>query len=87
MGAQAVEIHTGRYALGGTDPATELSRIFDAARLASKVGLEVGVGHGLDYRNVGALAEVGEIVEFSVGHSIISRATRRASSCSSGSTS
>ena len=74
MGAQAVEIHTGRYAGEAADRAKELARIFDAVRLASKVGIEVGVGHGLDYQNIGALTEVDEIVEFSIGHSIISRA-------------
>jgi pyridoxine 5-phosphate synthase len=74
VGAQAVEIHTGRYANAGPDRDQELARIFDVVRVAAKVGLEVGVGHGLDYRNVAPLAEVDEIVEFSIGHSIVSRA-------------
>ena len=74
VGAKAIEIHTGRYADGGTDPVKELVRILDAVRLASKLGLEVGVGHGLNHANVEPLAEVDAIVEFSVGHSIVSRA-------------
>ncbi len=74
MDAQAIEIHTGRYADGGADQDKELARIFDAVRLASKLGLEIGVGHGLDHRNLEPLAEVDAIVEFSIGHSIVSRA-------------
>ncbi len=74
VGAQAIEIHTGRYADGGTDRGKELTRIFEAVRLAAKVGLEIGVGHGLSYTNVGPLAEADQISEFSVGHSIVSRA-------------
>ncbi len=74
VGARAVEIHTGRYADGGADRGKELARIFDAVRLASKLDLEIGVGHGLDQGNVEALAEVDAIAEFSIGHSIVSRA-------------
>ncbi|MCH6561214.1 MAG: pyridoxine 5'-phosphate synthase [Myxococcales bacterium] len=74
VGARAVEIHTGRYADGGADRGKELARILDAVRLASKVGLEIGVGHGLDRSNVEPLAEVDAIAEFSIGHAIVSRA-------------
>jgi len=49
-------------------------RIEDAIRLAAKLRLQIGVGHGLDYRNVSRLARIGEIEEFSIGHSIVSRA-------------
>jgi pyridoxine 5-phosphate synthase len=74
VGARAVEIHTGRYAERGPDHENEVRRIEDAIRLAAKLHLEIGVGHGLDYRNVVRLARIGEIEEFSVGHSIVSRA-------------
>jgi pyridoxine 5-phosphate synthase len=74
VGAQAVEIHTGRYAEHGPDHPAELRRIEDAIKLAKKLGLEIGVGHGLDYRNVLRLARIAEIEEFSIGHSIVSRA-------------
>ena len=72
-GAEGIEVHSGRYA-DGPDRSRELARIFDAARVAAKAGLEVGVGHGLHYRNVAPLAEVQEITEFSIGHAIVSRA-------------
>jgi pyridoxine 5-phosphate synthase len=34
----------------------------------------VNAGHGLDYHNVQAVAAIEGIVEFNIGHSIISRA-------------
>ena len=74
LAARAVEIHTGRYALEGSGSTCELGRIYDAVRHASSLALEVGVGHGLDYGNVAPLAELEEITEFSIGHSIVSRA-------------
>jgi pyridoxine 5-phosphate synthase len=74
VGARAVELHTGRWAEGGPDPASEIERLRDCARLASKLGLGIGVGHGLDYRNVGPVAEIEEVEEFSIGHSIVGRA-------------
>ena len=74
VGAKAVEIHTGRYAERGPAHEEEFRRIEDAVRLAAKLRLEIGVGHGLDYRNVSRLARIGEVEEFSIGHSIVSRA-------------
>ncbi|MEZ5063297.1 MAG: pyridoxine 5'-phosphate synthase [bacterium] len=76
VGAQAVEFHTGQYAHArGEEPIrAELDRVSDAARLASKIGLEPLAGHGLDYRNVVPLAQIREIEEVNIGHSIVSRA-------------
>ncbi len=74
IGAKAIELHTGRYANTGPGAAAECERIRDAARLAAKLGLEVGAGHGLDYQNVTPLVEIEEIREFSIGHSILARA-------------
>lgn len=77
LGADAIEIHSGGYAvaaLGSVAAASELERIGDAAQLALRLGLEVGVGHGLDYRNVAPLAARSEIEEFSIGHAIVARA-------------
>jgi len=44
-----------------------------AAALAKQYGLLVAAGHGLTYRNVGAVAGISEVSEFNIGHSIISR--------------
>ena len=84
IGAQQVELCTAEYAeltLGaksshgeGFERANqELNRIKNAARFAKSLGLIVAAGHGLTYRNVGALAAIPEITEFNIGHNIISR--------------
>ena len=74
VGARAVELHAGRYGERGPDHDEVLRRIEDAVRLAAKLKLEIGVGHGIDYGNVGKLAENDLIDEFSIGHAIVSRA-------------
>ncbi len=79
LGAQAVELHTGRYAdLGEKGLAVEMQKELERLRAASYTGTELGLvvnaGHGLHYQNVTALAEMPDIHEFSIGHAIISRA-------------
>ncbi|MFA5032396.1 MAG: pyridoxine 5'-phosphate synthase [bacterium] len=74
--AEIIELHTGKYA-DATTPAqiaTELSRIQNAAKFAKSLGLEVHAGHGLHYHNVIPIAQIPEIEELNIGHSIISRA-------------
>jgi pyridoxine 5-phosphate synthase len=74
-GAPVVELHTGAYAEAiGERQALELSRIVEAARFGSRIGLTVHAGHGLHYHNVQAVAAVGEIVELNIGHAIVARA-------------
>jgi len=75
VGAYAVEIHTGTYC-NGSAAARESARqsIVRAAALARSLGLEVHGGHGLDYENVLPIANIAEIVELNIGHSIIARA-------------
>ena len=75
IGADAIEINTGRYAeaVGGAVK-DELERIEAAARLGDELGLEVLAGHGLNYTNVIAIAGIPQIVELNIGHSIVSRA-------------
>jgi pyridoxine 5-phosphate synthase len=76
VGAQAVEIHTGRYAETTIEEqrAEELARISDAASLAKKIELEPLAGHGLDYQNVGPVVRIPELAELNIGHSIVARA-------------
>jgi len=76
VGADIVEIHTGIFA-EATDPddvQRELEKVRVAAIAAREMGLRVHGGHGLTYRNVQAIAEIGEIEELSIGHSVVSRA-------------
>ena len=85
VGAQQVELCTAAYAEatlgahgihgeGAAHAAHELRRLRDAAELATQYGLNVAAGHGLTYRNVGAVAEIKQITEFNIGHNIVARA-------------
>jgi pyridoxine 5-phosphate synthase len=85
VGAQQVELCTAAYAEatlgargihgeGAAHAAQELRRLRDGADLATQYGLNVAAGHGLTYRNVGAVARIGKISEFNIGHNIVSRA-------------
>lgn len=73
--ASGIEIHTGMYCDAKNDAMRdeELKRIYNAAMLASKLGMAVHAGHGLDYYNVKRVAKIREIEEFAIGFSIIAR--------------
>ncbi len=76
VGADYIEIHTGAFA-GAKDwqsEEQELRKIENAIKLAAKLGLGVNAGHGLNYSNIRKVAALGGIVEFNIGHSIISKA-------------
>ncbi|MDX1345338.1 MAG: pyridoxine 5'-phosphate synthase [Sedimenticolaceae bacterium] len=76
VGAPVVEIHTGHYADASSRLArkSELARIADAVAYGNSIGLQVNAGHGLDYHNIHDIVSIPGIVEFNIGHSIISRA-------------
>ena len=75
VGADAVEINTGRYADASAEARlAELGRIAEAARVAARHDLEVLAGHGLNYTNVIPVVTITEIVELNIGHSIVARA-------------
>lgn len=70
-----IEIHTGRYSEAKTlnERDKELKRICNTVLLASRLGMAVHAGHGLDYYNVKKVAEIKEIEEFAIGFSIIAK--------------
>jgi pyridoxine 5-phosphate synthase len=75
VGAQVVELHTGKYChLIGAAQETELNRLREAAKAAAFLGLEVHAGHGLTYDNVGPVAAIPEIAELNIGHFLIGEA-------------
>ena len=76
VGADFIEIHTGHYADAVTEAERDrlLAGIFDSIKTAAGLGLRVNLGHGLDYVNVRRFAGLEEVEEYSIGHSIISRA-------------
>lgn len=73
--ADQIEIHTGAFCDATTDNQKnqEFSRIVDAAKIGSKLKLEVNAGHGICYNSIKAFQGLSEINEFSIGHSIVSR--------------
>lgn len=76
LGAQAVELHTGRYADAATpaDQDRELNALIEAGRRALDNGLYLHMGHGLTYRNVSRVARIAGVDELNIGHSIVARA-------------
>ncbi|ANV97865.1 pyridoxine 5'-phosphate synthase [Helicobacter enhydrae] len=51
-----------------------LKQIQECAILGEREGLEVCAGHGLNYQNVKPIAQIPQIRELNIGHSIIARA-------------
>ena len=76
VAADYVELHTGRYANARRqkEEQTELEALSQAAKLAYKLGMGVSAGHGLNYRNIDAIARIEDIEELNIGHSIVARA-------------
>jgi pyridoxine 5-phosphate synthase len=75
-GANMIEIHTGIFceANGADGRKQAFAMIVDAAKLAKKLKLGVNAGHGLCYNTIKAFRGLAEIDEYSIGHSIVSRA-------------
>jgi pyridoxine 5-phosphate synthase len=76
VGAHAVELHTGQYALAKTDADRhgQLHALRSAGKLVRELGMVLHAGHGLTYRNVVPIARIDNIDELNIGHSIVSRA-------------
>jgi len=75
-GADIIEIHTGAFCDAPTPEKRNaaFSEILAAAKRAKALNMGVNAGHGLCYQTVPWFKGVSEIDEFSIGHSIISRA-------------
>lgn len=75
VGAQVVELHTGRYCdAPPADAPRELEALQAAAERAAALGLQVNAGHGLTVDNVAPVARLPHLVELNIGHSIVARA-------------
>ncbi len=73
VGADIVELHTGRYcelyAEGKQDEQeAELQETIRAAAYADESGLECHAGHGLNYDTVSPIAAIPQIKELNIGH-------------------
>ena len=76
LGVDAVELHTGRYAdtTNNEEEDDEFEQLLEAGRYAVQQDLLLHMGHGLNYRNTRRIAQIGNITELNIGHSIVSRA-------------
>lgn len=75
LGAPVVELHTGTYCEATGDAQRgELQRLQKAAAFAHSMGIECHAGHGLDFRTVGSVSAIPEVVELNIGHFLIGEA-------------
>lgn len=76
LGAEMVELHTGRLANASTSEMEreELGRLQTCAEAAAELALQVNAGHGINYRNIALINEIPHLRELNIGHSIVSRA-------------
>ncbi|MBQ2378922.1 MAG: pyridoxine 5'-phosphate synthase [Akkermansia sp.] len=75
IGANMIELHTGRFANTlGEERAAETARLAAAATLGHELGLEVHAGHGIQIANLAELNAVPYLTELNIGHTIIARA-------------
>ncbi len=74
LNAKCIELHTGKISnqiKKNKKFANHLKEIKNCAKHAKSLGLEVHVGHGIDYKTAKILSNVKEIEEFNIGHFII----------------
>ena len=76
VGADLVELHTGRYAnlFNTIDEFDCLEEIILASKYAHSKGLLVNAGHGLNYENLTEICKLEHINEINIGHAIIAQA-------------
>jgi pyridoxine 5-phosphate synthase len=83
LGADAIEIHTGKFCNATQKKygkkssgivKSELKRIEDASILGQRLGIHVHAGHGFDAENVRRVVALDRIEEFNIGHFIVCRA-------------
>jgi pyridoxine 5-phosphate synthase len=74
--ADAVELHTGKYARiykSKLNILDEIEIIKEASMTAARNNLIVNAGHGLDYKNVRNICALGGFNEFNIGFAIIAQ--------------
>lgn len=75
LGATAVELHTGTYALADKEALQdELGRLKASGARVQELGMKIHAGHGLNYQNVQLVAGIDGMRELNIGHSIVARA-------------
>ena len=75
IGSKCIEIHTGKISnkiKNKQSYVKDLENIKKCVKLGKLLDLEVHVGHGIDYKTAKILSRIIDIVEFNIGHFIIS---------------
>ena len=72
-GADAVELHTGHYALQRTAALQNraLKKLIESAERAHGLGMHCNAGHGLNYENILPAKKIPHLRDFNIGHSIV----------------
>lgn len=78
LNLDGIEFHTGQFAKEferghNKSIRSELKRLREAAKDATRLGLEVKAGHGITTRNVKFLLDLPQLTELNIGHSIVAR--------------
>jgi pyridoxine 5-phosphate synthase len=75
VGAEFIELHTGRYASRRTADAivAEIKKLTAAATLAHQLGVCVNAGHGLNYQNTPGILALPYLETLNTGHAVIAR--------------
>ena len=74
LGADCVELHTGRYCnLFNNNKKTKSAfmKLKNSSTFAKKIGLYVHAGHGLSYKTAQKISKIKYISELNIGHFII----------------
>ena len=76
LNVEAVELHTGQYALArrGGAQVKELEILQEAGKQVREAAMTLHAGHGLTYQNVRPVAKIDGMHELNIGHSIVARA-------------
>ena len=77
IGAEMIELHTGRFANAtGVEQEEEVRALAKASIAGRDAGLQVNAGHGINYENLSKLFAVEGLAELNIGHSIVARSIR-----------
>ena len=74
IGTKCIELHAGKISSKVKNKKkylNELKKIKNCSIEATKLSLEVHVGHGIDYKTAKILSKIKEIKEYNIGHFII----------------
>jgi len=75
LAVPAVEFQTASYSEAKTPAERKetLDQLIEASLLAASLGIQVHMGHGLNYQNVFPIAAIPQVEELNIGHSIVAR--------------